>query len=127
MAGIARFDEEMQEFYQNFKEHIDKRIVLYGTGRFTSTIIEKNREFQIVGVCDRDPELVGKKIYGLPVLSQKQAEQLADIVIINTSSSYWYTIYERIASWKLPVYYRNGERAKKLKEMTLIIPIGIPV
>ncbi|SKB66082.1 hypothetical protein SAMN06296386_103239 [Lachnospiraceae bacterium] len=77
----------------------------------TATLIEKNKDFNIVGVCDRYDEKIGDKIFGLPILSQQEAEHLADVVVINTAPTYWNTIFTRIADWKVPVYYKNGQRA----------------
>ena len=42
-------------------------------------------------------------------------EQIADMVIINTSETYWDIIYHRICDIKLPVFYKNGEKATKKK------------
>lgn len=111
MAEKTKFDYEMEAFDQAFREFRDKKIVVYGTGRMTATLIEYNTQFQIIGLCDRESELIGKEMYGLPIISREQAEQQADMLIINTGSSYWNTIYKRIADWKLPIYFRNGEQA----------------
>ncbi len=57
-----------------------------------------------------------KLFFGLPVIDKYMVEQIADMVIINTSETYWDIIYHRICDIKLPVFYKNGEKATK-KEM----------
>lgn len=107
----TKFDYEIEEFTKNFHSKRDQRLVLYGTGRMTATLLERLQGFCIVGLLDRDPAMIGKKFYGIRVLSREEAEEHADMVIINTSESYWNTIYQRIRDWKLPVYFRNGVEA----------------
>lgn len=112
MAGQFQFADEVERFTKIFAAFRDKRVVLYGTGRMTATLLQGLTGFQIVGVCDRDRELAGTMMYGLPVLTQKEAEEQADILVINTGESYWTTIYKRIQGWRLPIYFTNGQRAK---------------
>lgn len=107
----TKFDFEIEEFTTNFHNKKDKKIVLYGTGRMTATLLERLQGYHIVGLLDRDPAIIGKKYYGLKVLSREEAEEQADLIIINTSESYWNVIYQRISDWNVPVYYRNGKKA----------------
>ena len=107
----TKFDYELEEFYNAFHDFLDKKIVIYGTGRMTATLLTRNDRFNIIGLCDRDPDLIGTELYGVKVLSRQQAEEQADMVIINTGTSYWRTIYKRISDWKIPVFFRNGEQA----------------
>lgn len=79
----------------------------------TATLLEKVRGFNIIGLLDRDEKLIGKTIYGMQVISKEQAEEQADILIINTSESYWNVIYNRIKNWKIPIYFKNGQRASE--------------
>lgn len=112
MAGQFQFADEVERFVKIFSTFRGKRIVLYGTGRMTATLLQGLTGFQIVGLCDRDKNLAGTMLYGLPVLTQKQAEEQGEILVINTGESYWTTIYKRIQGWKLPIYFTNGQRAK---------------
>ena len=108
---MDKFELEYRSFCENCLLLKDKKLVLYGTGRMTATLLEKNRDFQIVGLCDREPEKIGETLYGLPILSERQAEETGDVVVINTAPAYWHTIFSRIRHWKLPIYYKNGQRA----------------
>ena len=108
----AKFKREVEEFETAFKKFKDKKIVFYGTGRKAVTLLQGVKEFQIIGLCDKDDIQIGKMMYGYPVISREQAERDGDLIIICTSPSYWSVIYERIKDWKIPVYYLNGELAE---------------
>lgn len=69
-------------------------------------------DFNVVGFMDRDQDKIGTLIYGLPILKKEDAEEKADLVIINTVESYWKIIFARIQDIQLPVYYRNGRTGK---------------
>ena len=111
MLRKSKFEYEMEEFNNGFAELTDKRIVIYGTGRMTATLIEYNDRYNIIGLCDRDPAMIGTKVYGVEVVSQEYAEQNGDLLIINTASSYWSAIYKRIQNWNIPIYFRDGKKA----------------
>lgn len=107
-----KYKDELLAFSKNFQDKKDKRIILYGTGRKTATLLESLRGFNIIGICDKEPGLVGTKKYGFPVLNQRMAEQQADLLIINTMKGYWQTIYSRIRDWKIPIYFADGSLAE---------------
>lgn len=111
-----KYQIELDEFSENFKEFRQSRIVLYGIGRYTATLVEGLKEFNFVGLMDKDPANHGKVMFGLPILSKEEAEKQADLVVINTSETYWNVIYNRIEDIQIPVYYKNGERAVKISE-----------
>ena len=102
---------EIDSFKKNFSKFIDKKIVLYGIGRYTATLVPAINEFQIVGLMDRDENNIGKEMYGIPVISKEEAEHNADLIIINTAETYWRIIYKRICELCIPIYYLNGENA----------------
>ena len=102
---------EEKTFRNNFGKFKDKKIVLYGIGRFTATLLPCVTDFKIIGLMDRDNANIGKKIYGVPVLGKEEVREKADLIIINTSSNYWKIIYARIADLGIPVYYLNGQLA----------------
>lgn len=106
---------EIEEFQKRFIEYKSKKIVLYGIGRYTATLVEGLRDFQIVGLMDKDPGNIGKKIFGLPVMDIQSVEENADMVVINASETYWNTIYGRIEGIKIPVFFKNGRKAKKIE------------
>ena len=106
---LDRYGQEAERFTNTFSAFKKKRIVLYGLGRFSSTLIPRVKGcFNIVGLMDRDVSNVGKIFFGLPVLSLEEAESSADCIIINTTSTYWQTIYNRISHSKIPVYFLNA-------------------
>jgi len=113
MTGKSKFDYEIENFISSFSKYRDKKIVLYGTGRMTAALLNGIKDFRIIGLCDRDKDLIGKTIYGLRVLGREEVEKQADLVVINTSASYWATIYQRIKDWNIPVYFLDGKLAEE--------------
>ena len=111
-----KYQIELDEFNKNFKDFKHSPIVLYGIGRYTATLVEGLKDFNFIGLMDKDPANVGKIMFGLPILSKEEAEEAADLVVINTSETYWNVIYNRIEDIKIPIYYKNGERAEKVLE-----------
>lgn len=109
---MNNYEKEKVEFEENFSEYKEKRIVLYGIGRFSATLIPMLDNWNIVGLMDKNPEKTGTYVYGLPVLGLEEIESKADLIIINTSGTYWDLIYQRIKHLNVPVYYRNGEKAE---------------
>lgn len=107
-----KYQIEIDNFIKRFGKYQNSRIVLYGIGRYTATLLEGLNGFHIVGLMDKDSANVGKEIFGVPVFDKATAEKVADIVIINTAETYWDVIYNRIKEMKTPVYYLNGERAE---------------
>lgn len=108
---MDRAEQEWCFFKENFVDFIYKKIVLYGIGRGTVNLVSKNNIFKIVGLMDKEQTNIGRIMYGLPILSLKDAEEKADIIIINAPETYWELIYKRIQESKIPVYFRNGEKA----------------
>jgi len=113
--NVSKFDDVGKEgtlFCKNFMHLKEKRIVLYGTGRLTQRLLPMILgKFNIVGLMDGREELSGKTVYGFPVIGLEEAENIADVIIINTAEIYWQIIYDRIWKSKIPVYYRDGSRA----------------
>lgn len=109
----TKFDYEIEAFEAAFEDKKEFRIAIYGTGRMTATLLERLKGFHIIGLLDRDSSTIGQEMYGLRLISREEAEENADIIVINTSETYWGTIYKRIQNWKIPIYFRNGVRASK--------------
>lgn len=109
----TKFDYEIEAFEAAFEDKKEFRIAIYGTGRMTATLLERLKGFHIIGLLDRDSSTIGQEMYGLRLISREEAEKNADIIVINTSETYWGTIYKRIQNWKIPIYFRNGVRASK--------------
>lgn len=110
-----RYQSELEEFHKNFNRFLGKRIVLYGIGRYTATLVGSETQHNFVGLMDKDPANLGKSMFGLPILTIEEVEKQADLVIINTSGTYWNVIFQRIKSIKIPVYFLNGQLAKEDK------------
>lgn len=106
-----RYQSEIDEFHKNFDCFCGKKIVLYGIGRYTATLIDGVHNHLFIGLLDKDPDNIGKVMFGLPVLAVEDAEKQADMIIINTSGTYWNVIYQRIKGIKIPVYFLNGRLA----------------
>lgn len=104
----SRTEQEWDVFETKFHEYTDKKIVLYGIGRGTATLIAKNKGFQFVALMDRDMSNIGKEMYGLPIVSLEEAEKISDMIVISAPETYWEIIYKRIEKSKIPVYFRNG-------------------
>lgn len=117
----TKFDYEIEEFKKAFWDKKDKKIAIYGTGRMTATLLSQIEGFQIVGLLDRDENLIGTERYGVDIISKEKAENIADLVIINTAETYWNTIYMRIKTWKLPIYFRNGKLASENENQNSLI------
>lgn len=112
-----KYQIELDEFTARFDQYRNSKMILYGIGRYTATLLEGLKDFQFVGLMDKDPANVGKLMFGLPIVDAATAEEIADMVIINTSETYWNVIFNRIADIGIPVFYKNGERAEKKEEV----------
>ena len=111
--GLKDYVNEADNFRKNFSKFRDKKIVLYGIGRFTASLIPLlSSEYNFVGLMDKNPVNIGTSMYGLPIISAEETESIADLIVINTSKTYWDVIYERIHSIDVPVYYLDGRKAE---------------
>lgn len=108
-----RYQSEINEFHKNFDRFCGKKIVLYGIGRYTATLIDGVHNHLFIGLLDKNPDNIGRVLFGLPVLTVEDAEKQADMIIINTSGTYWNVIYQRVKGIKIPIYFLNGELAKE--------------
>ena len=79
--------------------------------RYTITLLEGLKGFNIVGLMDKDPNNTGRIIQNIPIVDKVKAEEIADLIIINTAETYWDVIYNRIKDIKIPIFYLNGEKA----------------
>lgn len=117
-----KYQNEIDDFSKNFERFKNKKIVLYGIGRYTATLIAGTNAFDFVGLMDKDPKNVGKAMFGLPIIDKEDAYKIADIIIINTSETYWEIISQRLSDSEIPVYYKNGVLAKKKGRMKKVNP-----
>lgn len=117
-----KYQIEIDEFIERFGSYRDKKIVLYGIGRYTATLLEGVEGFHFVGLMDKDPAKIGQTVFGLPIIDQNTAEKTADMIIINTAETYWNVIFDRIQDIRIPVYYKSGEKAEKKEGIKLENP-----
>lgn len=108
---MSNYQVEVEQFKRNFSFLRKKRIVLYGIGRKTATLVPELGEWKIVGLMDKDEQNIGKTMYGIEIVSLGYAEEHADGIIINAPQMYWKIIYNRIKNAKIPVYYLDGNKA----------------
>lgn len=88
--------EAWEIFGRSFLQYRDQKIVLYGIGDHTRQIIEKLKQYRIVGVLDGIKK--DGAIYGVPILDEKQlSKKQADMVVIVARSSNIGIILKRIA------------------------------
>lgn len=73
-----KYQIEIEQFVERFSAYKKNRIVLYGIGRLTATLLEglKGTDFRFVGLMDKDPNNLGKTMFGLPVVNQDTAEKM---------------------------------------------------
>ena len=122
-----KYRQEIYDFCHRFADFRGKKIVLYGIGRYTATLIQGLSEdlfedaagFNIIGLMDKDPANIGKIYFGLPVVDEEFVKENADIIVINTAGTYWRLIYQRIKHLNIPVYYLNGELAEDIADFNL--------
>ena len=110
------FKKSAENFIKYFAIYRDKKIVLYGLGQYTASLVSMARGFNFIGLMDGDKNNIGREIYGLRVIGIDEARESADLIVINTSPFYWNLIFERIADIGIPIYFSNGERAIKKEQ-----------
>ena len=106
---MSNYKVEIDAFKTKFNNYKEKRIVLYGIGRRTATLLPGIKDWNIVGLMDKNPDNVGKIIFGYPIIDVIVAEKTADLIIINAPQAYWEVIYARICNVGIPVYYIDGK------------------
>lgn len=116
MEKESKYEIEIKNFRKNFSEIKDKRIVIYGMGRRSATLLPGIKDYNVVGILDRDACNIGKELCGVKVISLNHIEKVADLIIINSDPSNYEIIYGRIEKdVVLPVYYADGRLAKREK------------
>ena len=107
----SKYEIEVENFRSKFADMKDKRIAIYGIGRRTATLLPGIRDFNIIGLLDRDNDNIGKSVCDVKVIPIDNIDDKADIIIINSDPTNYKIIYKRIANINIPIYYSNGERA----------------
>jgi hypothetical protein len=104
------------QFQINFHSYKDKRIVLYGIGNNTKLLLERLKDYNIIGLMDAGN--IGKTVYGLKVLSMNEIIKLNPIIIIIARPSVVNLIFKRISileeDHNIPIFNIEGQRIKDL-------------
>lgn len=94
-------------------EYRERRLAIYGIGAVAETLLGLLADYRVVGLMDRDPQNVGKQIYGKRVLAPEEVLSDVDTIIIGSSDVYWRTIFQRIAHLKTAhgkeILFTNGD------------------
>jgi hypothetical protein len=105
----------LKTFEKKFDQYKDLRIVLYGIGVKTISILE-NINFNFIGLMDKNPDSIGKTYFELKVLSPDEVIKSADIIIIVSADVYFQTIFSRIEflqkEHSIPIFFCDGTEAK---------------
>lgn len=107
----SKYEIEVENFRSKFADMKDKRIAIYGIGRRTATLLPGIRDFNIIGLLDRNNDNIGKSVCDVKVIPIDNIDDKADIIIINSDPTNYKIIYKRISNISIPIYYSNGERA----------------
>lgn len=102
----------VESFEKEFSNCKNKKIVLYGKGPYTNLILEVIKDYNIVGVMDRD--IKEGYLFGKPVLSYKEVvEQNVDLIIVVARPNSIRAVFERIRIFCsincIQLYGINGE------------------
>lgn len=102
----------LNKFRQNFSKYKNKKMVLYGTGKNTTTILQEcEQDFCVVGIMDLGKE--GTIFYGREVLSKEQISNLhVDLIVLICLPVSEDIVYERIRQFaeqsQIEVYNLDG-------------------
>uniref|UniRef100_UPI003FEF904D nucleoside-diphosphate sugar epimerase/dehydratase n=1 Tax=Lachnospira eligens TaxID=39485 RepID=UPI003FEF904D len=112
MEQKSKYELEIEKFRHTFSNIKNKKIAIYGMGRRSATLLPGIKDFNIVGILDRDESNVGKELCGIKVISIEDIETRVDLIIINSDPSNYAIIYKRISKdVSVPVYYADGRLA----------------
>ena len=105
-------------FQKGMAAYQKEPLVLYGTGKNTQAVLNLTKGFSIVGLLD--PNLVGKIIYGIPVLTLEEAASCTKRIVIIARSTVIPIIFRRINEFTkekgISVYNYAGLELKELDD-----------
>lgn len=89
-------------------------IAVYGLGVVARNVLDVLRNFNVVGLMDKDPAHRGNTVYGMTVLDDDQVvSRRVTAIVIAASDVYWRTIAERIAPFcernEIRIVFLNGK------------------
>lgn len=81
--------ERMRTALQRCAAAGQTRVVIYGAGTHTRACAEALMQptVEIVGIIDDNPEMIGTRLWGYPVISLAQAESLKPNAVVLSSNS----------------------------------------
>ncbi|WP_221800470.1 hypothetical protein [Paenibacillus typhae] len=98
-------------FEEKFLKHRETPIALYGLGIQTKHLLDKAKDYNIVGIVANDR--IGERVYGNEVLAIKEIEDKAKIIIIVAQTKSVKLIYKRIKHVEkkgIAIYNISGEK-----------------
>lgn len=112
MKQKSKYDIEIENFRKIFADKKDMRIAIYGLGRRSATLLPGIKDYNVVGLLDRDRSNIGQELCDIKVIAIDNIEDKADIIIINSDPSNYEIIFKRISNMvSIPVYYSDGRLA----------------
>ncbi len=112
MKQKSKYDIEIENFRKIFAGKKDMRIAIYGLGRRSATLLPGIKDYNVVGLLDRDKSNIGQELCNIKVIAIDGIEDKADIIIINSDPSNYEIIFKRISNMvSIPVYYSDGRLA----------------
>ena len=112
-AVAAAFQKGMASFQE-------EPIILYGIGKNTLAVLELTHGFTFAGLLDRDPDNVGKVIFGEPLLSLEEAAKVSKRIAIIARPNYVPLIHQRIRAFAeahgISIYDYTGKKLKPVQE-----------
>ena len=113
MKQKSKYDIEIENFRKIFADKKDMRIAIYGLGRRSATLLPGIKDYNVVGLLDRDRSNIGQELCDIKVIAIDNIEDKADIIIINSDPSNYKIIFKRISNMvSIPVYYSDGRLAR---------------
>lgn len=109
MEQKSKYEIEIENFRKIFADKKNMRIAIYGIGRRTATLLPGIKDYNVVGLLDREEKSIGKELCDIKVIALDNIAENADIIIINSDPSNYEIIFKRISQdVTIPVYYADG-------------------
>ena len=104
----------LDAFVTAFDDCQTKRILLYGIGGKTESLLKHLSGWNFVGVTEEDLTPKWSRIYGYPVIRKEEIGEQADMIVVVARLCYFDEIAKRIRRDPLlnqyPVYYLDGRK-----------------
>lgn len=101
------YNEAKEECYQIFKKIVDrgyKKILMYGAGEVAEILLsvfnDSDEQFDIIGIIDDDKNKIGTFLYGKPIISLNDINDLEYDAILISSYTNNEIIYKKLLKYK---------------------------